>query len=57
MAIGRSIIQLHEFGDASPKAYGAAVYIRSMDATSKVSTHYLCPDQELRLQKLSRLQD
>jgi len=39
MANGRSIIELHGFGDASPKTYGAAVYIRSMDAAGKVSTH------------------
>ena len=34
-----SSIELHGFGDASTKAYGAAVYIRSVDETGCVSTH------------------
>jgi len=38
MANGRSIIELHRFGEKR-KAYGAAVYIRSMDAAGKVLTH------------------
>ena len=39
MANGRSIIKLRGFGGASPKAYGVAVYIQTMDAAGKVSTH------------------
>ncbi|XP_022807808.1 uncharacterized protein LOC111344814 [Stylophora pistillata] len=34
-----SRIELHGFGDASPKAYGAAVYIKCLDETGHASTH------------------
>ena len=34
-----SSIELHGFGDALTKAYGAAVYIRSVDEAGCVSTH------------------
>ena len=33
-----SIVELHGFGDASPKAYGAAVYIRVTDCGTSIIT-------------------
>ena len=33
----KSIVELHGFGDASPKAYRAAVYIRVLDSVGQVS--------------------
>lgn len=35
-------VQLHGFADASKKAYGACVYLRSVDKQGIVSIHLLC---------------
>ena len=36
-----SSIELHGFGDASTRAYGAAVYISCVDETGHISTHFV----------------
>lgn len=35
-------VQLHGFADASQRAYGACLYVRSVDTDSKVHSHLLC---------------
>lgn len=35
-------IQIHGFCDASQKAYGACIYVRSINATNEIQTHLLC---------------
>ena len=46
-----SSIELHGFGDASTKGYGAAVYIRSMDEAGCVSTHLVMSKSRVALTK------
>lgn len=35
-------VEIHGFSDASEEAYGACVYLRSVDVRGKVSVHLLC---------------
>ncbi|XP_020630240.1 uncharacterized protein LOC110067269 [Orbicella faveolata] len=57
----RSMVELHGFGDASPKAYGAAVYIRVIDSVGQVSTKLVmlksrvAPIKEVSLARLELL--
>ena len=37
----KSIVELHGFGDASPKAYGAAVYIQVTNGLGQVSSQLM----------------
>lgn len=39
---GSNNIQLHGFSDASSRAYGACVYVRSVQANMEISCHLLC---------------
>ncbi|XP_044171594.1 uncharacterized protein LOC122955925 [Acropora millepora] len=57
----KSIVELHGFGDASPKAYGAAVYIRVIDNEGQVSSKLVmsksrvAPIKEVSLPRLELL--
>ena len=57
----KSIVELHGFGDASPKAYGAAVYIRIIDSVGQVSSKLVmsksrvAPIKEVSLPRLELL--
>ena len=57
----KSIVELHGFGDASPKAYGAAVYIRVIDSVGQVSSKLVmsksrvAPIKEVSLPRLELL--
>ena len=60
-ATSNSIVELHGFGDASPKAYGAAVYIRVIDSVGQVSSKLVmsksrvAPIKEVSLPRLELL--
>ena len=57
----KSIVELHGFGHASPKAYGAAVYIRVIDSVGQVSSKLVMsksrvvPIKEVSLPRLELL--
>ena len=57
----KSIVELHGFGDASPRAYGAAVYIRVIDNVGQVSSKLVmsksrvAPIKEVSLPRLELL--
>ena len=46
-----SRIELHGFGDASPKAYGAAVYIRVTDKQGQISSQLVMSKSRVALIK------
>ena len=56
-----SSIELHGFGDASMRAYGAAVYISCVDETRHISTHFvgsksrIAPTKTISLPRLELL--
>ncbi|GJQ79263.1 hypothetical protein Trydic_g5506 [Trypoxylus dichotomus] len=52
-------LQLQGFSDASEKAYGACIYIRTTNATGEHATHLLCSKyrvSQLKRQSLPRLE-
>lgn len=52
-------IQLHGFADASKDAYGACIYIRSLDSQGNISVHLLCSKTRvapLKTQTIPRLE-
>ena len=57
----KSMVELHGFGDASPKAYGAAVYIRVIESVGQVSSKLVmsksrvAPIKEVSLPRLELL--
>ena len=57
----KSIVELHGFGDASPKAYGAAVYIQIIDSVGQVASKLVmsksraAPIKEVSLPRLELL--
>ncbi|KAL9982838.1 hypothetical protein ACROYT_G004947 [Oculina patagonica] len=59
--LDKSTVELHGFGDASPKAYGAAVYIRVIDKLGQASSQLVmsksrvAPIKEVSLSRLELL--
>lgn len=52
-------MQLHGFSDASEKAYGACIYVRSVNINNEVQTHLLCAKSRVapvKTQTLPRLE-
>lgn len=52
-------IQLHGFSDASEKAYGAAIYVRSVSKSGLINVHLLCSRSRvapLKKRSLARLE-
>ena len=50
-----SSIELHGFGDASTRAYGAAVYIRCVDETGHISTYIVMSKSRVAPTKIMSL--
>lgn len=55
LARGATKFELHCFTDASEKAYGACVYLRSMDAEGNISVHLLTSKSKVAPRKLQTL--
>lgn len=56
---GKLFIELHGFGDACEKGYGACIYIRTMVGKNKYSTHLLCSKSRvapLKTRSVARLE-
>ena len=45
-------LELHGFSDASEKAYGAAVYVRSINSSNQIKVQLLCSKSKLSLARL-----
>ena len=60
MAYNATQIQLHGFCDASEKAYGACIYVRSTDQTGHVQTQLFCAKSRVspikKVQSIPRLE-